>query len=159
MSEGKCWKCDRKRSDVSLRMCDDRLCQDCDDTNRDASEGRARDDHDAETNSAAPDVNQRNDAERSRIVVNELLSFVPYKLNMMAPDTIVQLCSSFYDGLTMPRRYCVIYALVATTANIAYIQTIEPLRKMSLNMKDIVSLFTRKHDSITVSFVVADLGK
>ena len=30
----KCWKCDRKRSDVSLRMCDDRLCQDCDDTNR-----------------------------------------------------------------------------------------------------------------------------
>ena len=26
-------------------------------------------------------------------------------------------------------------------------------------MKDIVSLFTRKHDSITVSFVAADLGK
>ena len=59
----------------------------------------------------------------------------------------------------MPRRYCVIYALVATTANIAYIQTIERPRKMSLSMKDIVSLFTRKHDSITVSFVVADLGK
>ena len=30
----KCWKCDRKRSDVCLRMCDDRLCQECDDTNR-----------------------------------------------------------------------------------------------------------------------------
>ena len=51
----KCWKCDRKRSDVSLRMCDDRLCQDCDDTNRAASEGRARANHcsrDAEINSA-----------------------------------------------------------------------------------------------------------
>ena len=32
-------------------------------------------------------------------------------------------------------------------------------RKKSLSMKDIVSLFIRKHDSITVSFVAADLGK
>ena len=66
----KCWKCDRKRSDVCLRMCDDRLCEDCNDTNRAASGGRARDDDDAEINSATPgtstttDVNVRNDAER-----------------------------------------------------------------------------------------------
>ena len=32
-------------------------------------------------------------------------------------------------------------------------------RKKALSMKDIVSLFTRKHDSITVSFVAADLGE
>ena len=29
------------RSDVTLRMCDDRLCQDCDNLNRAVSEGRA----------------------------------------------------------------------------------------------------------------------
>ena len=95
-------------------MCDDRLCQDCDDTNRAASEGRARADHcsrDAEINSATTvtngttDVNKRNDDERPRIVVNELLSFVAYKLNLMAPDTIVQLCSSFYNETeTLQRR-------------------------------------------------------
>ena len=37
----KCWQCDRRRSDVSLRISDDRLCQDCDDLNRAACEGRA----------------------------------------------------------------------------------------------------------------------
>ena len=30
-------------------------------------------------------------------LVGELLSFVAYKLNWMAPDTIIQLCSSFYS--------------------------------------------------------------
>ena len=32
-----------------------------------------------------------------RLVVDELLSFVAYKLKSMAPDTIIQLCSSFYS--------------------------------------------------------------
>ena len=115
----KCWKCDRKRSDVCLRMCDDCMCRKCDDTNRAASEGRARDDHDAQTNSATPgtspttDVNVRNDAERPRIVVNELLSFVAYKLNLMAPYTIVQLCSSFYDEMEIDSAKALLYDLCA----------------------------------------------
>ena len=47
---------------MCLRMCDDRLCQDCEDTNRAASEGRARrDDHDAETNSATPGTSATTD--------------------------------------------------------------------------------------------------
>ena len=32
-----------------------------------------------------------------RLVVDERLCFVAYKLNWMAPDTIIQLCSSFYS--------------------------------------------------------------
>ena len=166
----KCWKCDRKRSDVSLRMCDDRLCQDCDDTNRAASEGRARADHcsrDAEINSATSvtngttDVNKRNDDERPRIVVNELLSFVAYKLNLMAPDTIVQLCSSFYNETEIDIAKALLYDLCADHDDRQYrmIKRSSGPRKKALSMKDIVSLFTRKHDSITVSFVAADLGK
>ena len=164
----KCWKCDRKRSDVCLRMCDDRLCEDCNETNRAASEGRVRDDHDAETNSATPgtstttDVNDvRNDAERPRIVVNELLSFVAYKLNLMAPDTIVQLCSSFYEETEIDSAKAILYDLCADRDDRQdrMIKRSSGHRKKSLSMKDIVSLFTRKHDSITVSFVAADLGK
>ena len=165
----KCWKCDRKRSDVCLRMCDDRLCEDCNDTNRAASEGRARDDHDAETNAATPctstttsDVNDnvRNDAERPRIVVNELLSFVAYKLNLMAPDTIVQLCSSFYDEMEIDSAKALLYDLCADRDDRQdrMIKRSSGPRKKLLSMKDIVSLFTRKHDSITMSFVSADLG-
>ena len=39
--------------------------------------------------STITDVNKRNDDEHPGIVVNELLCFVAYKLNLMAPDTIV----------------------------------------------------------------------
>ena len=163
----KCWKCDRKRSDVCLRMCDDRLCEDCNDTNRAASGGRARDDDDAEINSATPgtstttDVNVRNDAERLHIVVNELLSFVAYKLNLMAPDTIVQLCSSFYEETEIDSAKALLYDLCADRDDRQdrMIKRSSGPRKKALSVKDIVSLFTRKHDSITVSFVAADLGK
>ena len=167
----KCWKCDRKRSDVSLRMCDDRLCQDCDDTNRAASEGRARADHCSRdeginsattvTNGTTDHVNKRNDDERPRIVVNELLSFVAYKLNLMAPDTIVQLCSSFYNESEIDIAKALLYDLCADhdDRQDRMIKRSSGPRKKALSMKDIVSLFTRKHDSITVSFVAADLGK
>ena len=37
----KCWQCDRRRSDVTLRMYNDRLCQDCDNVNRAGLECRA----------------------------------------------------------------------------------------------------------------------
>ena len=163
----KCWKCDRKRSDVCLRMCDDRLCEDGNDTNRAASGGRARDDDDAEINSATPgtstttDVNVRNDAERPRIVVNELLSFVAYKLNLMAPDTIVQLCSSFYEETEIDSAKALLYDLCADRDDRQdrMIKRSSGPRKKALSMMDILSLFTRKHDSLTVSFVAADLGK
>ena len=163
----KCWKCDRKRSDVCLRMCDDCLCEDCNDTNRAASGGRARDDDDAEVNSATPgtstttDVNVRNDAERPRIVVNELLSFVAYKLNLMTPDMIVQLCSSFYEETEIDSAKALLYDLCADRDDRQdrMIKRSSGPRKKALSMKDIVSLFTRKHDSITVSFEAAVLGK
>ena len=152
---------------MCFRMCDDRLCQDCNDTNRAASEGRARDDHDAETNSATPgtsttsttDVNVRNEAERPRIVVNELLCFVAYKLNLMAPDTIVQLCSSFYDEMEIDSAKALFFDLCGDREDRQdrkIKRSSGPVKK-SFSTKDIVSFFTRKHDSITVSFVAADL--
>ena len=80
-------------------MCDDRLYQDWDDTNRAASEGRAPINAVVmqkptlalqqllvltgivSGTSTITDVNKQNDDEHPGIVVNELLSFVAYKLN------------------------------------------------------------------------------
>ena len=115
------------------------------------------------TSTTTSDVNDnvRNDAERPRIVVNELLSFVAYKLNLMAPDTIVQLCSSFYDEMEIDSAKALLYDLCADRDDRQdrMIKRSSGPRKKSLSMKDIVSLFTRKHDSITVSFVAAALWK
>ena len=113
------------------------------------------------TNGTTDHVNKRNDDERPRIVVNELLSFVAYKLNLMAPDTIVQLCSSFYNESEIDIAKALLYDLCADhdDRQDRMIKLSSGPRKKALSMKDIVSLFTRKHDSITVSFVAADLGK
>ena len=59
--------------------------------------------------STITDVNKRNDDERPHIVVNELLCFMEYKLNLMAPDTIVQLCSSFYDETEIDSAKSLLY--------------------------------------------------
>ena len=85
-----------------------------------------------------------------RIVVNELLSFEAHKLNLMAPDTIVQLCSSFYDEMEIDSAKALLYDLCADRDDRRdrMIKRSSGPRKKSLSMKDVVSLFTRKHDSI-----------
>ena len=52
---------------------------------------------DAHSTVSTSDVNNYNGDGRAQIIVNELLSFIAYKLQLMAPDTIIQLCASFYS--------------------------------------------------------------
>ena len=90
---------------------------------------------------------------RAQIVVNELLSFIAYKLQLMATDTIVQLCASFFSEADIDSAKLLLFDRMIKRAS--------GPKKKQLILKDIVSLFTRKHDAITarVTFVAVDLGK
>ena len=52
-----------------------------------------------------------------RLVVGELLSFVAYKLKSMAPDTITQLCSSFYSDEAVDNAKAHLYERCADSAD------------------------------------------
>ena len=97
-----------------------------------------------------------------RIIVNELLSFVAYKLNVMAPDIIIQLCTSFYCDDEIDTAKVLLFDLCAdqTDRQDRLIKR-AGLKKKQLNLKDIVSLFVRKHDAINdkLCFAAADLGR
>ena len=109
----------------------------------------------------ASDIN--NGDGRAQIVVNELLSFIAYKLQLMAPDTIVQLCASFFSEADIARAKVLLFELCADQDDREdrMIKRASGPKKKQLSLKDIVSLFTRKHDAITarVTFVAVDLGK
>ena len=44
--------------------------------------------------------------DNKQLVADEQLSVVAYKLNWMAPDTVIQLCSSFYSDEAGARWSC-----------------------------------------------------
>ena len=73
----------------------------------------------------------------------------------------MQLCSSFYNETEIDIAKALLYDLRTDhdDRQDRMIKRSSGPRKKALSMKDIVSLLTRKHDSITVSFVAADLGK
>ena len=50
---------------------------------------------------------------RAQIIVNELLSFIAYKLQLMAPDTIIQLCTSFYSEADIDTAKVLLFDLCA----------------------------------------------
>ena len=86
---------------MTLHICDDRLCQDCDDLNRAAFEGRAcaeqsRDD--AETQSApAATTGTTSATSNSKSIRNELLCYVANKMDLVVHDSLIKLCTDFYD--------------------------------------------------------------
>ena len=97
----KCWQCDRRRTDVSLRICDDRLCQNCDDLNRAACEGRACADQcsDAETESATTTSTSTtatgttnmptSTPTESKSIRNELLCYVANKMDLVVHESLI----------------------------------------------------------------------
>ena len=93
------------------------------------------------------------------IIVNELLSFVCYKLNWLPPDTIVQLCSAFYCDGTVESAKALLYDRCANV-NDRQDRLIKRsgTNKKKHNLDDIVSLITRKLDVLAVTFVARDLG-
>ena len=52
-----------------------------------------------------------------RVILNELLSFVAYKLNIMPPDTIIQLCASFYSDDEVDTAKILLFDLCADQAD------------------------------------------
>ena len=85
------------------------------------------------------------------------------KLQLMAPDTIVQLCASFFSEADIDSAKLLLFDLCADQDDRQdrMIKRASGPKKKQLSLKDIVSLFTCKHDAITarVTFVAVDLGK
>ena len=97
-----------------------------------------------------------------RVILNELLSFVAYKLNIMPPDTIIQLCASFYSDDEVDTAKILLFDLCADQADRQdRLIKRSGQKKKQLSLKDIVSLFVRKHDAINAKlcFAAADLGR
>ena len=94
-----------------------------------------------------------------RLVVDELLSFVAYKLNWMAPDTIIQLCSSFYSEEAVDNAKAHLYELCADRAD-RQDRCIKRsgANKTKNNVEDVVSFMMRKDGSLPVTFVARILA-
>ena len=151
--KGKCWQCDRRRSDVTLRMCDDRLCQDCDNVIRAVSEGRACADK-----TSATDMATSSNAYTGEYVANELLSFVVHKLQWMPPDGIIQLCVNFYEEDAIDYASKVLFELCGGPGREDRHRKRQGERKKVSTMGDIISLIQRRHNELPVKFVSFDLG-
>ena len=97
-----------------------------------------------------------------RVILNELLSFVAYKLNIMPPDTIIQLCASFYSDDEVDTDKILLFDLCADQADRQdRLIKRSGQKKKQLSLKDIVSFLVRKHDAINAKlcFAAADLGR
>lgn len=79
------------------------------------------------------------------LVTNELLTFVTQKLNTMPPDTIIQLCCSFYDDYTVEEASRILHTMCADGNDPAerYRKRIGDNKKKS-TMQDIISLCQKR---------------
>ena len=180
----RCWQCDRRRTDVSLRICDDRLCQDCDDINRTACAGHARADQcsDAEIESAtrprpptttgtgtttkstglksnmadSSQSSSKND-NNNGVVIDELLCFVQNKIDLLPPTAIADLCTAtFQDGdIEASKRR--LFELCADE-NCTRLRKRQGPHKTTKNIDDIVRLMQEKGTD-TPTFVALNLAK
>ena len=116
----------------------------------------------ADAHASISTSNINNGDGRAQIVVNELLSFIAYKLQLMAPDTIVQLCASLFSEADIDIAKLLLFDLCADQDDRQdrMIKRASGPKKKQLSLKDIMSLFKCKHDAITarVTFVAVDLG-
>ena len=180
----KCWQCDRRRTDVSLRICDDRLCQDCDDLNRAAGAGRACADQCSgayiesatrptatgtgtttkstglKSNMADPSqsstVSSKND-NNNGVVIDELLCFVQNEIDLLPPTAIADLCTAtFQDGdIEASKRR--LFELCADE-NCTRLRKRQGPHKTTKNIDDIVRLMQEK-GTYTPTFVALNLAK
>ena len=93
------------------------------------------------------------------LVVNELLSFVTFKLNWMPADSIQQLCLNYYDDNAIEQAKARLFELCAQADDRQdrYIKRTGDT-KSRRNMEDIIGLATRKSGSMPVTFVSMDLA-
>ena len=173
----KCWQCDRRRSDVTLRMCDDRLCQDCDNVNRAVSEGRACADKSSvtdtvtvsdgtatgTTNHAVSDTESANTTTSTpkplirNMIRNELLCYVFNKMDLVVHDSLVKVCTDFYDTKAIETAKRVLYSCDAVIDCGVRHQRRQGPSKDKANMEDILLAFHRCSD--LPEFVASDLSR
>ena len=158
----KCWQCDRRRTDVSLRICDDRLCQDCDDLNRAACEGRACADQcsDAETESATTTtgtMSKPTTSTESKSIRNELLCYVANKMDLVVHDSLIKLCTDFYDTKLIESAKQILFDCSAVAdCGVRHQRRQGPSRDKN-NMEDILLAFHRCTN--LPEFVAGDLSR
>lgn len=111
----------------------------------------------AEVSEEEENENKQGDGEHE-MIVNELLSFVSFKLNWMPPETIVQLCSNFYSDEAVETAKTMLYNLCADASDKQdrHIKRTGPNKKKS-NLEDIVGLLARKC-ALPVTFVAKNLS-
>ena len=93
------------------------------------------------------------------LVVNELLNFVTYKLDFMPPDSIMQLCLSYYAEADIERAKARMFELCSEEGERQdrYIKRTGDA-KSRRNLEDIISMATRKSGSMPVVFVSQNLA-
>ena len=166
----KCWQCDRRRTDVSLRICDDRQCQDCDDLNRAACEGRACADQcsDAETESATTSTTATGTATgttnmptstptESKSIRNELLCYVANKMDLVVHESLIKLCTDFYDTKVIEGAKQILFDCSGVADCGVRHQRRQGPSKDKNNMEDILLVFHRCTN--LPEFVAGDLSR
>ena len=160
------------RSDVTLRMCDDRLCQDCDNANRAALplEGRAcadrpsvtvtvnnatasASDGTSTTNHHALDVSNRQDG----VIVDELLCFLVNKIDVLPPQSIADLCLTTYDEGEIEAAKKRLFDLCADENSSRFRRRQGP-KKSAANLDDMIRLLQEKGTDVPL-FVARDLSR
>ena len=170
----KCWQCDQRRTDVSLRMSDDRLCQDCDDSNTAAcadlrnrdvehtsptsptqSQGQATDS--ASTTATGTLNNNKSSGNNNGVIIDELICFVQNKIDILPPISIGDLCTSTFSEHDIEASKRRLFELCADDSCTRMRKRIGPKRSVQ-NVNDIIRLLQEKGTD-TPTFVALDLAK
>ena len=146
---------------MSLRMCDDRLCQECDDLNRAASEGRACADQssrDAKNSSATRPtqatgtLNNNNTVNNNGVIIDEMLCFVQNKIDTLPPMSIGYLCTATFTEHDIGASKRRLFELFADDSCTRMRKRIG-LKRSAQNIEDIIRLLQEKGTD-TPTFVV-----
>ena len=91
-------------------------------------------------------------------VVNELLVFETHKLQRMPPDSICQLCVSFYEYEVVENASKVQFELCGSANRADRYRRRQGERKKLETLSDIMALIQRRNNELPVTFVALDLS-
>ena len=159
---------------MSLRMSDDRLCQDCDDSNTAAcadlrnrdvehtsptsptqSLGQATDS--ASTTATGTLNNNKSSGNNNGVIIDELICFVQNKIDILPPISIGDLCTSTFSEHDIEASKRRLFELCADDSCTRMRKRIGPKRSVQ-NVNDIIRLLQEKGTD-TPTFVALDLAK
>ena len=148
---------------MSLRMCDDRLCDECDDLNRAASEGRACADQssrDAENSSAARPTQatgtlNNNTVNNNGVIIDEMLCFVQNIIDTRPPMSIGDLCTATFTEHDIEASKRRLFELCADDSCCTRMRKRIGPKRSAQNIEDIIRLLQEKGTD-TITFVALE---